>query len=283
MPRPSSTTSARDRAPSDAAPGREQTPEAFVAEVLAAAPAEPLAPPPAFLEAAAELGIAFEVDDLERLGRFLALLLHANTAMNLTAIRDAGEAWHKHVLDALTLLAPLADLPAGARVIDVGTGGGVPGIPLAIARPDLAVTLLDATAKKAAFARAAADVLGVERAAVLAGRCEALARDAAHRDAYAAAVARALGPLPTAAELVLPFVQPGGLAVFIKGQRADEELAQAKHALHALHAAHAGTIDTPTGRLVVLEKLRATPGAYPRANGEPKRRPLGSEPGRSGA
>lgn len=243
---------------------------------MASAPARPLEAPAAFLSEAEKLGIVFEPGEVERLGRFLALLLHAGTRMNLTAIKDPGLAWQRHVLDSLTLMAPLAELPQGARVLDVGTGGGVPGVPLAIVRPDLRFTLLDATAKKTAFVRAAMDVLGVEHASVVTARAEAAARDPSHRDTYDAAIARAVGPMATVAELATPFVKPGGVALLIKGEKAGEELESAKAALHLLLCAHAGTIETPTGRIVVLEKLRATPKAYPRGNGEPKRKPLGA-------
>jgi len=244
---------------------------------MADAPAQPLDAPPEFLAAADELGIAFELGEVEKLGRFLALLLHANTRMNLTAIKDPGEAWTRHILDSLTLMAPLAELPAGATVIDVGTGGGVPGVPLAIVRPDLRFTLLDATAKKTAFVRATMDMFGVEHAKVVTARAEAAGRDPEHRDAYDAAIARAVGPMATIAELATPFVKQNGVALLIKGEKAGEELENAKAALHLLLSHHAGTLETPTGRVVILEKMRPTPKAYPRANGEPKRKPLGND------
>lgn len=275
MPNRSSATSepgpARKRANQE-----ERDIAAFIAEVMAGAPAEPMAAPPEFLASAAELGIAFEPGEVEKLGRFLALLLHANARMNLTAIKEPGEAWTRHILDSLTLMAPLAELPAGATVIDIGTGGGVPGVPLAIVRPDLRFTMLDSTAKKTAFVRAAMGVLGVEHGKVVTARAEEAGRFPQYRDSFDAAIARAVGPMATIAELATPFVKPGGVALLIKGEKAGEELASAKAALHLLLSAHAGTIETPTGRIVVLEKMRPTPKAYPRGNGEPKRRPLGA-------
>ncbi|OAB57202.1 hypothetical protein AY599_13245 [Leptolyngbya valderiana BDU 20041] len=272
----------RSSATSEPAPARkpanqeERDIQAFVAEILADAPKEPLPAPPEFLAQAAELGIAFEPGEVEKLGCFLALLLHANTRMNLTAIKDPADAWQRHILDSLTLMAPLAELPAGATVIDIGTGGGVPGVPLAIVRPDLRFAMLDATAKKTAFVRAAMDVFGVEHSKVVTARAEAAGRDPQHRDTYDAAIARAVGPMATIAELATPFVKPGGVALLIKGERAGEELENAKAALHLLLTHHAGTLETPTGKIVILEKMRPTPKAYPRGNGEPKRKPLGT-------
>ena len=159
----------------------------------------------------------------------------------------------------------------------MGTGGGLPGIPLAIAMPTMKFTLLEATGKKAEFLRHAIGpaALGLTNADVLSSRAEAAGREPDRRDAYDAAVARAVGPLAVIAELTTPLVRAGGLIVLVKGERADDELAAAKAALHLLHATHVGTVQTPTGRLVVLEKQRLTPKMYPRRDGEPKRAPLG--------
>lgn len=256
--------------------------------------AAPPPPPDAFLTALGELGLELDAAELGRIGRFLGLLLDATAHTNLTAIRDPGEAWMRHALDGLTLVPVLADLPEGATLLDVGTGAGVPGLIVAIARPDLRVTLLDATAKKVAFVNTAIERLGLTNAHAVQGRAEALAHDrgraldeggartraGGHRDHYDAVTARALGPMAVAAELTVPFAAVGGLIVLVKGAKAEQELAEAKAALHMLHAAHAGTIPTPTGRLVVLEKLRPTPRAYPRRDGEPKRHPLGAGPRR---
>lgn len=238
-------------------------------------PPAPLAPPGSFLSAASALGIEFEPGDLERLGLYLALLLEANKSFNLTAITDPEQAWTRHILDSLTLIPLLAELPAGSRIIDVGTGGGLPGLPLAIVMPDLKFTLLEATGKKADFLRRTTAALGLSNTNVMLGRAERAGQNEAHREQYDAAVARAVGPMAVIAELTVPLVKIGGRVLLIKGQKADEELAAAKQALYLLHATHAGTIDTPTGRIVVLEKGRKTPKAYPRADGEPKKSPLG--------
>jgi 16S rRNA (guanine527-N7)-methyltransferase len=208
------------------------------------------------------------------LGRFLSLLLDANTRFNLTAITDPAKAWMRHILDSLTLIPLLAELPEGSRVIDVGSGGGLPGVPLSITMGGLSFTLLEATGKKAAFLRETAAALGATNITVVADRAEHAGHLPDQRERYDAAVARAVGPLAVIAELTVPLVKIGGRVLLIKGQRADEELAAAKAALHRLHVTHAATLDTPTGRIVVLDKPRKTPSGYPRRPGEPKQRPL---------
>lgn len=237
-----------------------------------------LTAPGSFAGEAAALGVEFEPGDIERLGRYLAALMHANTLMNLTAVDDGDAAWSRHVLDSLTLIPLLCEMEAGSMVIDVGSGGGLPGVPLAICMPHVRFTLLEATGKKAAFLSAVVEGLGLANVAVLNARAEEAGQDHhEHRERYDAAIARAVGPVSVIAEITVPFVKPEtGRVLLIKGQKAEEELAAAKAALHLLHAQHAGTIETPTGRIVVLEKPRKTPRAYPRAPGEPKRRPLGS-------
>lgn len=234
----------------------------------------PLVPPPEFLKAAAELGIEFEPGDVQRLGLYLALLLETSKSINLTGTTDPDQAWTRHILDSLTLMAPLADVPDGAAVLDVGSGGGLPGVPLAIVMPHLRFTLLEATGKKAEFLTAAARRLSLANVKVLNDRAEHAAHQPVHRERYDAVLARAVGPIAVLAELTVPFAKQGAAILLIKGQKADEELSRAKLALHKLLAVHSGTIDTPTGRIVALGKSSKTPTGYPRRAGEPKQRPL---------
>ncbi len=213
------------------------------------------------------------------------MLMHANTRMNLTAIRDEDAAWEKHIFDALTLVPMLAELDEGASVIDIGSGGGLPGIPLAIVMPKVWFTLVDATKKKIEYLDQVVDGLGLKNVRAINARAEQLGVDRgertsdgrvdAHREHYDVAMARGVGQIAMLAELTVPLVKIGGLVLMTKGQRAEEELEAAKPALHLLHTNHAGTIETATGRVVVLEKQRKTPRDYPRRDGEPKRSPLG--------
>lgn len=156
---------------------------------------------------------------------------------------------------------------------------------MAIVMRELKFTLVDATAKKCAYLDEVILALGLGNARVINARAEQLGQDRgekaaqgrvdAHRESYDIALARGVGPVAMLAELTVPLVKVGGLVLMTKGQRAQEELAEAKQGLYMLHAAHAGTVDTKTGKIVVLEKQRKTPRDYPRRDGEPKRAPLG--------
>lgn len=163
----------------------------------------------------------------------------------------------------------------GGGVIDIGSGGGVPALPLAIVLPDFRFTMVESTGKKAQYLDRTAKALNLSNARVLNDRAENLGQSREHRERYDVAMARALGHLAVVCELCAPLVRPGGVVVAVKGQKADQELAESKRALGWLGLRHVETIDTPTGRLVILEKTTRTPRTYPRKAGEPARVPLG--------
>jgi 16S rRNA (guanine527-N7)-methyltransferase len=244
-------------------------------------PIHPLKAPESFESQADAIGVQFDPGDVERLGRFLALLLHANETTNLTAITDPVQAWTKHILDALSLVPVIASLsPAEPSnplsVADLGSGGGVPALPLAIVLPDVRFTLIEATGKKVEFLDRTIAALGLTNARVLQSRAEAIGQDhKVHRERYDAAIARALGHLAIVAELAAPLVRPGGAVIAVKGAKADQELAESAKAFGLVGLRHVQTTDTPTGKLVILEKTIRTPRVYPRRDGEPARVPLG--------
>ena len=235
-------------------------------------------PPDSFLSSAAAAGIDFEPEDLVRIGRYLDLLYEANARMNLTAIREPAEAWERHVLDSLTLLPWVLQLEErfgeATRLIDIGSGGGLPGLVLACVRPGLEIVLVESTGKKARFLEATAASLGLDRVAVLNERAETVGRDPDHREAHHLVIARAVGSLNILAEYAVPLARTDGLVLAIKGAKAEEEIETAKQALYKLHASVIEVPPPSAGRVVVIEKNRAVPRAYPREVGEPKRRPL---------
>lgn len=245
-------------------------------------------PPPEFDDALAALGVELDPPDRERLTAYLGLLYEANEAMNLTSV-PMESAWMRHIFDCLTLVPWLASMasetstsdPAAPalRVLDVGSGGGLPGIVLAIVMPSLApgceITLLEATGKKARFLEGCVKSLALERVRVVNERAETAAHDRRkHREFYDAVVSRAVGAMPVLVELTLPFVRPGGCALYIKGEKAPAEVELARPAIGLLGGAFADATTTPTGTIVRLEKGSRTPRIYPRTPGEPARCPL---------
>lgn len=232
---------------------------------------------------AARSGILLGPERLGRMARFVELLLDRNQRLNLTRIVEPAEIERRHLLDSLTCALPCLDaLTSGAawRCVDVGSGGGLPGIPLAIAFPGLQMTLLESVGKKAAFLREVVADLGLGGVAVRTGRAEDAARDPAERDAYHLVVARALAPLPVTLELCLPFAKPGGIVVLPRGSDLAGQLADGEAAAQHLAARLRPPIpledpDLPPGRsLAVADKLGPTPERFPRRAGMAAKRPL---------
>jgi 16S rRNA (guanine527-N7)-methyltransferase len=178
------------------------------------------------------------------------------------------------VEDSLVLVEHLGDAHS---LVDVGSGGGLPGLPLKIARPDLAVTLVEADQAKAAFLVRACAELGLSDVDVVARRAEQVGHDARYREKFDVAVARALAPMPVLAELCLPLVRVGGRLLAQK--TGSEDVAGARNALAILGGSLVSVVPAPSaardsGTVVVVHKTMATPAAYPRRPGVPARKPL---------
>src|SRR5688572_8478058 len=221
-------------------------------------------------------GLTLTAEQQDRLSLYLDLLLEANRTMNLTRIVDRASAEVHHVGDALTLL-PL--LPAGAiRLADVGSGGGVPGIPLAVARPDARVMLIESTKKKAAFLKDAVAQLKLENVSVSEWRAE----DVGHsnsRETFDVAVARAVATLDWLAEWCLPLVKKGGKLLAMKGARAAEEVPAAAKAVKMLGGGPAVVhpVELPGSEhrvIVEVPKVTRTDKRLPRAATQAKGKPL---------
>lgn len=226
------------------------------------------------------LGISYTEQSIDHLITYYDMLLETNKVMNLTAITDAEEVARKHFLDSAVLLAA-EKLPKGAKVIDVGTGAGFPGMVLKILRPDLEITLLDSLAKRIRFLEEVADRLGLrERLTLVHGRAEDFAQKSDFRERYAYAVSRAVASLNTLSEYCLPFVKIGGKLAAYKGPNAEEELTLAQNAIEILGGKAAGIqpVAVPGSDLahniVFIDKVLATPTKYPRSGNKPSAKPL---------
>ncbi len=203
-----------------------------------------------------------------------------NERFNLTAITDLEQIRTKHFLDSLSCWLALRQAPPG-RVIDIGVGAGFPGLPLKILHPEMQLTLVEATAKKAGFLEHMVQVLGLRDVTVLAKRAEEVGQIAEHRETYDWALARAVAPLPALSEYLLPLVKINGRALAQKGRGAKREIEAAKNAVEKLGGGKIELLPVTIPGfdeerwLVVIEKIAPTPAAYPRRAGMPAKRPLG--------
>ena len=232
---------------------------------------------PLWEQIAGRAGITLSPRQDDLFNRYLDLLLAANQEMNLTRIVDRAAAEVGHIGDSLTLLAWL---PAGPmRLADVGSGGGVPGIPMAIARPDIAVTLIDSTRKKAEFLTWLAGELGLHNVQVLHRRVEEAGRDKQTRESFDIVAVRAVGTLNWLAEWCLPLLKVGGKMLAMKGPKASEELPLAEHAIRLMGGASPDVrpADLPGANshvIIEIAKKSPTPAAYPRHPSVAKGKPL---------
>lgn len=182
---------------------------------------------------ASELGVQLNPERAAGLIRYLEILDETNRSFNLTRI-PREDYVDLHLIDSLATLKGLPDSFTPKRILDIGTGAGFPGVPLAAALPDSKVTLLDSTLKKVRFAAETAAACGITNCIQLHARAEALANDPNHRSRYDLVVSRAVAAFGTLVQLMLPLVAPGGLAVALKGAKVQEELAGTASAIRKL-------------------------------------------------
>lgn len=230
------------------------------------------------------LGLRLTPGQVEAFQVYLDDLISWNQKFNLTAITDATLVELRHFLDSLSVLQAEEALQAlrvpGAGAIDIGSGAGFPGIPLAIVYPQAQITLLEATGKKVTFLEHVAQRLCLEGVTAIHGRAEDLAHDPAYREQYDLALARAVAELPVVVEYALPFCRGGGYLVAQRGSDGSAEAQAAQRAIALLGGEMRRVVPVrvpglPEGpTLVVIRKAGPTPVGYPRRAGMPSKKPL---------
>ncbi|MGE0201732.1 MAG: 16S rRNA (guanine(527)-N(7))-methyltransferase RsmG [Candidatus Melainabacteria bacterium] len=228
----------------------------------------------AFETACEAVGCPVDAPQKEKLAAFYALLLETNARMNLTRLTAPADFLYKLVLDSL-VLSPY--LPQGARVLDMGSGAGIPAVPLAIVRPDLTVTAVDAVGKKCDFVTSVAAALGLARLSAVHGRFEDLGHDKAYREQLDAVTAKAVGAMPALLEWGLPFLREGGVLLALKGPGLPAEMAEGEALCETLggqisdiHVYSSPAFDEAA--LVVVTKSAPTPREYPRRPGSRRKK-----------
>ena len=213
--------------------------------------------------------------------QLMLLLIEKNSQINLTAITDPEEIREKHFADSLAVcLCKEAEekMQQGAKVLDLGTGGGFPALPIKIVYPDTEMTMLDATRKKLTVLNEMTEVLGLKNAATIWGRAEELAHQPEYRAYFDMVVSRAAMYLPALIECAVPFLKEGGMLIAYKQGSNEDEIAASGRALDELNARITRQVPYSVSgdlrRLVMIEKTGPTPDKYPRRPGKPAKNPL---------
>ena len=228
-------------------------------------------------ESALKFGIELDDVSLNRFDTYARLLVEWNEKINLTAITEPDEIVIKHFTDSLTIFS-YVDIPQGAKVIDVGTGAGFPGLAMLIARPDIELTLIDSTNKKLNVIRDILENIGLS-ANVVHIRAEVSGQDKAFREQYDFATARAVANLRDLSEYCLPFVKVGGSFISMKSAKTPEEIEQAETAIRVLGGKiekidSFDLFDCGERTIIYVKKISSTPGKYPRPSAKMAKFPI---------
>lgn len=226
-----------------------------------------------------ELQMEIGNDKLQKFKTYKTLLKEWNEKINITAIKDDEEIDIKHFLDSLTIFKT-GKITEGKRVIDIGTGGGFPGVPIKIIEDSLEVVLLDSLNKRLKFLDEVIKELGFENIRTMHERAEDLGNNKDYREKFDIAVSRAVASLNILAEYCLPFVKPNGYFIAMKGSDSSEEIKEAENAIKILGGKLEDKIDIRIPQsdiihsLLIIKKIGHTPTKYPRQSGKIKKSPL---------
>ena len=233
-------------------------------------------------ETAISLGLSLSGEQIRQFRIYYENLVEWNKVMNLTAITEEKDVYEKHFADSIMIFRaiPPGKWSEQTKLIDVGTGAGFPGLPIAICLPSVQITLMDSLQKRIRFLQDTVDRLGLTNVTLIHARAEELARNKEHREKYDLCVSRAVANLSTLTEYCLAFVRVGGDFVSYKTESISEELEKGQKAVRILGGQSAETdyyvlSQTDYHRsLVKIHKVRQTPGKYPRKAGIPSKEPL---------
>ena len=230
-----------------------------------------------FLELANKININLTENQIEKFYKYMELLLEWNKKINLTAITDEDEIILKHFIDSLTVLKYINE---NDKIIDVGTGAGFPGIPIAIMMPNVKITLLDSLNKRINFLNEVIRELDLKNIETIHSRSEDCGKDILFREKYDIALARAVANLSTLSEYLLPFIKIDGKMICMKGSEIEEELKNAEYAIKELGGEFAlkDEFELPDSdikrNIIIVEKVKYTPKIYPRKAGLPSKEPI---------
>ena len=207
--------------------------------------------------------------------RYMEKVLQWNEKVNLTAITDREEFVHKHLVDSL-LCAETLEFTEASSICDVGTGGGFPGVPLAVCYPEKEFVLMDSLAKRIKIVQQICDELSIKNVRAVHGRAEDLARTEDYREAFDLCVSRAVANMRVLSEYCIPFVRVGGSFIAYKGADCESEIDDSKEAIRRLGGGETEIRKLPHlgHSLVIIKKVSPTPKTYPRKAGTPARKPL---------
>lgn len=223
------------------------------------------------------LGFDFSVEQISKFYKYMNMLIEWNEKINLTAIIEPNEIILKHFIDSLTIYK---DIPNNSSVVDVGTGAGFPGIPLAIMNESLKITLVDSLNKRLIFLQEVINELNLKNVELVHARAEEFGQNKKYRECFDVSTSRAVANLSTLSEYLIPLVKVNGKVISMKASEAQEEINDAKKAIEVLGGAiekieEFNLPQSDIGRtVIIIRKEKTTPNKYPRKPGTPSKEPI---------